>query len=168
MKHVKFNIDRLEPLDHEALLQKIIAEHESEGYRVIRLDKRMIPDAVAIKDGVVLALEADTSRNGHNATAKKYSNDHQYDDVVFETSFWEINYTTNDSSYTGVIERRPKFLEEHYLRALELRQEGMTYKEIKFTIEKEFDVSISPLTLHKWATGAYVPRYVTSGKHSVV
>jgi hypothetical protein len=161
MKHVIFNLNRAEPLDHEALIQKMITEHESEGYRVIRLDKRIIPDAIALRDNKVIALEADTSKNGHNATVRKYEEDNQYDDAVFESSFWEINYTTNDSNYNGIIKRRPRFSSEHHARVLELRRSGATYKQIQEALIKEFGRPISFPAIYNWITGKSAPRNVT-------
>ena len=155
MKLVKFAIH--EHTDHETLLLKEMEKFESEGYRIIRLDNNITPDAIAIKDGIIVSIEVDTTKAGHNRSVKKYENDGQYDKVIFKTGL--VGKIIQEGKDLTPSRYRAVLTKSHYNRVLELRREGMTYKQIKSLIKEECDTEISLPTIQKWASRDYVPNY---------
>lgn len=76
---------------HEDALRDEIERLESEGYRVINLDNKS-PDAIAIKDGRVLAVEVLGQKRVKNKGWRgswtkmgKRQIYHMFDDVIFKT-----------------------------------------------------------------------------------
>ena len=55
--------------EHEAAVQEVLKEMESEGYRVINLQGKS-PDGIAFKEGRVLAVEVLTQRRRWNGKMK--------------------------------------------------------------------------------------------------
>ena len=160
MKFAKFMIH--EHTDHETMLLKEIENLESDEYRIIRLDNNITPDVIAIKDGIIIAVEVDTTRAGHNRSVKKYEDDGQYDKVIFKTGL--ADRIIQDGEELIPPRYRARLTKSHYNHVLELRRDGKTYKQIKSAIKEKWGIEISLPTIQKWASKGYVPRYAKSTK----
>jgi len=108
-------------MGHERILIELITEMEKKGYRIIRLDKRIVPDAVAIdfENKKVIALEASTNSTSVYITKMKYPIDFGriYDDILIASPRRQGTRT-----YYPLALR---------LKAIELRECGMPYHRIK-------------------------------------
>jgi len=129
-------------MKHEELLIAAIRKLEDEGFRIIRLDRRIVPDAIAIKDNEVIAIEAETGMSGIYLTRKKMMNS-QYDSTIIVTRPYSQCY------------HRP----EVYYRVFELfKKGGHSYREIRRIVMDEFDLeSLSVSTIHDWRKGKKKP-----------
>ena len=68
--------------EHELAVQEKVHELEAEGWRTFKLDRKS-PDAIAIKDGNVIAIEI-LGRNGNlKVQARKRDDYKMFDDVIF-------------------------------------------------------------------------------------
>jgi hypothetical protein len=138
-------------LEHEKMLVSGIEAMHNKGYRVIRLDKRKVPDAIAIKDGEVVAVEAETSVTGAWTTTRKYEKNREYDrQVILRKPLSDVFFSF-----------------EAYKRALELRKRGLTYVAIASEVEREFHRKPSMGAMHKWFAGkaeARVLKYIRYGE----
>jgi len=120
---------------HDEILRKQIKKYKDTGARVIRLDKRGVPDAIIITiAGNVVALEVETTRN----------------------HFWHAkNVKGNLNEFDGVYRYVPKPKSSHssekYYEALKLRADGKKLAEIA----NKLKVSIP--TVHYWCSGQFVP-----------
>ena len=128
--------------EHERLLTMAIEKLKAEGFRIIRLDHRIVPDAIAIKDNSIIAIEAETGASGVYLTKKKIKNS-QYDEMVIVTKPYNQYY------------HKAKV----YHRVLELaKEEKYSYREIREKVMKEFNLeSLSISTVHDWIKGLKKP-----------
>jgi len=128
--------------EHEKMLIKTIRILESEGFRVIRLDRRIIPDAIAIKGKKVTAIEVSTSQTSVSITKRKISGS-QYDSELIVTRPYNQHY------------HKP----EVYFRVLELaKQNKYSYRTIRAMVMKEFNLaSLGITTIHEWIKGKKKP-----------
>lgn len=126
-------------LTHEKMLLAGIEELKKQGFRIIRLDRRIIPDAIAIKEKEVIAIEASTNPTNVWLVKKKFESGSQYDAEIIITKPYDIQYHSPDT----------------YYRVLELHKEEIhSYREIRRTIMKEFNLkTLSVSTIHDWIKG---------------
>jgi len=75
-------------IEHEMMLREYIRELEEEGYRVIDL-KAKTPDAIAIKDGKIIAIEV-LRQYSKRAVDDKIHNYDMFDDVFIQVICREI------------------------------------------------------------------------------
>lgn len=127
--------------EHEELLLAGMEAMRKQGYRVIRLDKRIVPDAIAVKDDQVVALEAATNATTVWLSKQKIQPQTQYDETLVITKPYSDRYYPRGA----------------YQRALELRRMGYTYSHIRDVIFREFGKRPSFSTLHDWTTGTKKP-----------
>ena len=128
--------------EHEKILQEGIQALESKGYRVIRLDHRVVPDAIALKGKMVLAVEASTSISNIFLTKRKFNTGSQYDEEVIVTRpFSERFHLINE--YNFVIAEYGKH---------------SSYREIRHNFKQKFGKNISVSTIHDWIKGESRPR----------
>ena len=120
---------------HEAILVEALDVLSKKGIRVIRLDCRTIPDAFAIVDNKVLAIEVQTDYS------PKYSRHSQFDEVITLTPMME-----NEGARVKA-----------YLTAIRLRKEGKTYHFIKNYL-RDIGVHVGVSTLHDWFRGKTLPK----------
>lgn len=129
---------------HEELLVSAIQSLETQGYRVIRLDRRIVPDAIAIKNSEVIAIEADTSPTKVWLTKRKFESEKsQYDAEIIVTKPYNSYYHT------------PKV----YYRVLELYNSGdYSFREVKEKVMKEFELkTLAISTIHDWVKRRKIP-----------
>lgn len=126
---------------HEKMLQVAIEKLRESGYRVIRLDKRRTPDAIAVdfNNKKIVAVEASTSAVNYHFVRKRIKG--QFDEDIIITNQYSDRYYSQ-----GV-----------YLLALQLRREGKTYAEIRDIIKENYGKYPSYSTLHDWTTGKKAP-----------
>jgi len=126
---------------HEKMLQVAIEKLRESGYRVIRLDRRRTPDAIAVdfNNKKIIAVEASTSAVNYHFVRKRIKG--QFDEDIIITNQYSDRY----------------YSREAYLIALQLRIEGKAYKEIQDIIEKKFGKRPSKSTLFDWTTGKKAP-----------
>jgi len=126
---------------HEKILQVAIEKLRESGYRVIRLDKRRTPDAIAVDfdDKKVVAIEASTNAVNYHFVRKRIGG--QFDEDIIITDQYSDRY----------------YSREAYFLALRLRKEGKIYAEIRDVIEEKFGKRPSNSTLHDWTTGEKAP-----------
>lgn len=82
--------------EHEVALTKIISRLESEGYRVVRMSRK-IPDAIATKDGKLIAVEVLGKKyrgNGKGWKNKFSFNEkriayNKFDSMIYEEFYYE-------------------------------------------------------------------------------
>lgn len=119
--------------EHEKTLLLLMDEMFKKGYKVIRLDKRIIPDAIAIdfENKKVISLEATTSNIQVYFTRGKYPNEDQYDEVLICKPITKGKRIYYPKSYR--------------IKALELYKQGMSMLEI----QRKLNVK-GYATIHRW------------------
>jgi len=128
--------------EHEKLLIAAIKRLENEGFRVIRLDHRIIPDAIAIKENHVVAVEASIGTTNVYLVKRKLK-DSEYDEEIIITRPYDQHY--HDAKV--------------YYRVLKLfKEHKYSYREIREIVIKEFNLkSLSCSTVHDWIKGLKKP-----------
>jgi len=127
---------------HEELLINAIKELQKQGFRIIRLDRRAVPDAIAIKEQEVVAVEADANPTSIWLTKKKFENGtSQYDGEIVVTKPYSEHYHTSGE----------------YVLALQLRSEGRSYREIQRILKEKTGRPIPTSLLHYWIKGRSKP-----------
>ncbi len=127
--------------EHERMLQSAINELIKQGFRVIRLDHRVIPDAIAVKNKEIIAVESETSGTGIWLSRRKLE-DSQYDAEIIITRPLEAHY----------------FEPEVYHEVIRLVKEGNSYRETKRLVTEKFKLkSLSLSTVNKWVKGKSKP-----------
>jgi Holliday junction resolvase len=130
--------------NHEQLLQCAINAMENQGYRVIRLDRREIPDAIAIGNNEIVAIEAETNPSGVWLLKKNFEKSHhQYDSEIVVAN--------------PLLRSRKSHSKEEYFRVLELRKGGCSYTEIQTHFQFEFNKHLCRSLIHKWVRGKSKP-----------
>jgi len=119
---------------HEKLLIEAIEVLRDKGIRVIRLDKRTIPDAFIIMNNKVIAIEIETDGS------PKYSRNSEFDEIISITPRRENEGVRSQA----------------YLTAIRLRKEGKTYHQIKKYLS-DIGVHVGISTLHDWIRGKSIP-----------
>jgi len=129
-------------LGHEELLRQAIEKLKSEGFRVIRLDRRVVPDAIAIKDNEVVAVEASTSFPNIYLTKRKFEDGtSQYDAEIIVTRKLSDHYHSI----------------REYNWARLFRDKGMSYTQIQKELEKEFKRHVPRSLICDWVKGKKKP-----------
>lgn len=128
--------------EHEKILQKVIKVVKDEGYTVVRLDNRNIPDAFFIEDGKPVAIEVETDQS------KPYARCPEFEGVLL------VKGRTNEHDHQGWI----------YEKVFELRKHGRTIREIKKEMMDLYKVKLSLSTIHDWLRGKSVPRTIVMTK----
>ena len=123
---------------HEDILVEALDILSKKGIRVIRLDTRELPDAFAVVDNKVLAIEVQTDGS------PKYSKESQFDEI--------ISLTPQIKTYDARIKA--------YLLAIRLRKEGKSYRQIKKYLH-DCGVHVGLSTLHGWFRGLSLPPGIT-------
>jgi len=135
---------------HEERLCKAIDKYKNQGFRVIRLDKRTVPDAILIKDNLVFALEIDTESHyaAHQSSLGKHKNWDEFDEV-----------------WISIPKMKGHTIEE-YERALKMHNKGTNL----FKISKEMKIPYSVLWdwVHKQAKPAIVKHSQYSKKEVII
>jgi len=128
---------------HEKLLRAGIKAMEDQGFRVIRLDRRIIPDAIAVKEKEIIALEADTNPTNIWLTKRRFDKGSQYDAEIIITKPYSSQYHKAET----------------YYRVLELHQEGKySYREIRRKVMQELQLkSLSVSIIYDWIKGRKKP-----------
>ena len=119
---------------HEKILCEALEIMMEKGIRVIRLDTRIIPDAFAVIDGKVIAIEVETDNS------PKYSRHSQFDEVI---------------TLTPQIENEDARVKA-YLTSIRLRKEGKTLHYIKDYL-RDIGIHVGISTLHDWLRGKSLP-----------
>lgn len=123
--------------EHERQLQTAINELKKQGFRIIRLDHRIVPDAIAINNKEVVAVESETSGTGVWLTRRKLE-DSQYDAEIIITRPYDKQF----------------FEPKVYYDCLELSKNGMSYREIKRTLMSKYNLQRLALsTICGWIKG---------------
>jgi Holliday junction resolvase len=130
---------------HNEILEDIITEFRSKGFRVIHLNKKPIPDAIAIKDDKTVGIEVTAS----NLDTKIYSKKLKYTKFGFETD----DLTIIAKSLSSVSKIPP----EAYYYALELRKKDYGLDNIQKELESRFKVKISKPAISRWCKGDVKP-----------
>jgi len=131
---------------HERILIKTIEILKKNGLRVIRLDNRTVPDAVAIDfhNKTVSAIEASTRPSNIYLTRHKYERlPRQFDEEIIATLLPPKRRQSKD----------PKA----YFLALELKAKGYTERAIRKEVELKTGEKVSNGTIHYWVTGQSRP-----------
>ena len=132
-------------IKHEQMLQAAIKNMQQQGFRVIRLDKRKVPDAIAFKETEVLAIEADTNPTSVWLTRRAFENGtSQYDAEVIVTKPYSNHYHTK----------------EEYFFALSLRKEGKSYQEMSRLLEEKFGRKFCLSLLYSWCSFKKKPLHI--------
>ena len=127
---------------HEEILRAAINALQGQGFRVIRLDRRKVPDAIAIKSDEVLAVEASTNPTNIWLTRRAFEKGtSQYDAELIATKPYSKHFHTR----------------EEYLLALELRKQGMSYIAMSRVLQEKFGRGFCLSLLHSWCSGAKRP-----------
>lgn len=115
---------------------------KKEGFRIIRLDRRMVPDAIAIKKDSVVAVEVDTNPTNIWLTRRKFKGGSQYDEEIIVTRPYNDHYHTPET----------------YYEALRLRKSGNSYREIRDNLVKKFNLEhLAVSTIVDWVKGRKRP-----------
>jgi len=128
---------------HEQLLRAGIKAMREQGFRVIRLDRRIIPDAIAIKEKEIIALEANTTPTTIWLSKRRFEKGSQYDAEIVITKPYSSQYHKAET----------------YYRVLELyRKRGYSYREIRRKVMEELQLkSLSISTICDWIKGRKKP-----------
>jgi len=127
---------------HEALLEAAMRELRRQGFRLIRLDRRAVPDAIAFKGQDVIAVEADTSPTSVWLTRRKFeSGQSQYDAEIIVTKPFSDHYHSW----------------REYHAAIDLRKEGLSYKAIQRTLKERFGRHVPLSLINGWIKGKTKP-----------
>jgi hypothetical protein len=124
--------DIMPSIEHEKVLAGAISALKEHGFRVIRLDKRVYPDAIASKGSTLIAVEAETgsvSGKGRPFT---------------------------DFDATVIVQRKvaPKYhTMTEYRAALALRNQGLTYTQIVRELTTRFKRPFSRNIIFWWCKG---------------
>lgn len=127
---------------HEKALTKVMELLELAGWRVIRLDKRTIPDLIAISNREVIAIEIETALTSVYVKKTNYKGSPFYDEVYIVKP--SVKVRLENSTY---------FTQDEYDRAIRLRKEGKTLTQIRELMGEEFGRKPAMGTLHKWFSG---------------
>ena len=128
--------------EHETQLQSAINELKKQGYRIIRLDHRIVPDAIAISDKEVVVVESETSWAGTWLSRRKLK-DSQYDAEIIITRPLNQHYHTR----------------EVYNEVLNLSKSGKSYREIQRLMKEKHKLkTLAVTTIHNWIKGRSQPR----------
>jgi len=130
---------------HEEMLVKSIDALKRSGLRVVRIDKRKHPDAIAIdfQTKTVIAVEVETNPTGIYLTRRAYMGvpTNEYEE--------EIIVTTRIPNAKSM---------EAYEMCRALRQDGRTVRGIRGMIKYRLGEDVSIGTIHKWINGSRKPR----------
>jgi len=136
--YIKYG-DNLPSEKHERLLTKVIDAIKEEGYTVVRLDKREIPDAFYIENGKPVAIEIETD------ISKPFSRLSEFDKVLL------VNKELAKTYHSG----------QTYKTVLELRKENKSYREIQTEMQNVHGIHIPISLIHSWIKGTKLPKYIT-------
>lgn len=130
---------------HEEILIRAIRKLENEGLKIIRLDRRNIPDAVAIdfQNRKIFAIEAETNPTGIWITKRKYERyPQQYDEEI----------VVAPRKISGRYKSR-----KAYELCLELHKSGLSERAIQREIFKRLNEKVSTGQTHNWIAGRSKP-----------
>lgn len=131
---------------HEEILSGAIKIFREQGLRVIRLDKRTVPNAIVVDfdNKKIDALEASTNIVNIYLTRMKYERSQkQFDEEIIATPYPKKR-------------KRGKSIEAYFL-ALKLRKQGFTERGIQKEIHKKLGEHCSSGIIHYWVTGKCRP-----------
>jgi len=127
--------------EHDIMLRMAIKKLKASGFRVIRLDRRNIPDAIAINSSKIYAVEVYT-RCANVHLAKRILKDSQYDEEIIVTKKYDEHY------------HKP----EVYYKVLALRKKNESYRAIRRKVMREFNLNhLSISTIVDWVKGKKKP-----------
>ena len=133
-----YEVKEMSSVTHEEILQTAINTIKKQGFRVIRLDRRKVPDAIAIKNDEVVAIEANTNPTNVWLTRRAYEiGTSQYDAELIATKPYSKHYHAH----------------EEYLLALELRKQGMSYPNMSRVLQEKYGRGFCLSLLHDWCNG---------------
>lgn len=124
--------------EHSESLQRAIEALTEQGFRVIKFDK-IVPDAIALRNNEITAIEIQTSGANKLLTAPTCYEDFDHTIVVAKEHH---NRYHNETEFN---------------RALQLRRQGLTYTEIAHKLESEFNRHFSRDIIHCWVKGKSKP-----------
>ena len=124
--------------EHENILRKVIEVVRKEGYTVVRLDHRNIPDAFYIEDGKPIAIEVETDQS------KPYARCPEFEGILL------VKGRTNKHDHKGWV----------YEKVFELRKHGKSMRAIKKEIMEKYNIKLSLATIHDWLRGKTIPRTI--------
>jgi len=127
---------------HESLLKDAARVLEAQGFRVIRLDKRNVPDMIALRENSAIAVEVDVNPTNIWLTRRKFEQgESQYDEEIIVTEPYSDHYHTKDE----------------YLFAIEARKQGKSYLEIRRELRERFQRNTPISLIYKWVKGKSKP-----------
>jgi Holliday junction resolvase len=138
--------------EHDEILEDVLTEFRIRGFRVIHLNRKPIPDAIAIKNDKTIMIEVTAS----NLEQKKFQKKAKYIKFGFETDDLVI-IAKNLPSVS-------KVPPEAYYYALELRKKCWKYKDIQKELEEKFKIKICLAVLCKWFKGNSKPLSVRNAE----
>jgi len=128
---------------HNRLLKKVIESVRKEGYTVVRLDNRNIPDAFYIgEDGKIIAIEIQTDQS------IPYARCPEFNGILLVRRKYRKFYHNADT----------------YSLVFELRKKGLTIRQIQKEVKKRVDVYINISTIDDWLRGKSVPKSIVLRK----
>lgn len=132
----------------------MIDAFSEQGFRVIRFDKKSVPDAIAIDfdNKKITAIEACTTSSNIFMTKMKYENNTDFDEKIIGTKKILVREKTERITHGG---RKFKSYKA-YILALELRKQGMTERKIQSEIMKQLNEKVSSGIVHYWVSGQVV------------
>lgn len=130
---------------HDDMLEDVLEDFRAKGFKVIHLNRKPIPDAIAIKGDKTVMIEVTASK----LKGKTYSKKLKYKQFGFETDDLII-IAKNLPSVS-------KIPPEAYYYALELRKKCWKYKDIQRELEEKFKVKVCLALLSRWFKGDVKP-----------
>lgn len=127
---------------HEEALLKVMESLKLAGWKVIRLDRRNIPDLIAISNKGIVAIEIESCLKNMYYCKAKYEGSPYYDQIFIVKPMKKRD-----------LKSCVFFSQEEYNRAIELRKEGKSLTKIQEIMMREFNRKPAMGTLHKWFTG---------------
>lgn len=124
---------------HNRLLEKVMESVRKEGYTVVRLDNRNIPDAFYInEEGKPIAIEIQTDQSIPYARCPEFF---------------------------GILLVRKKYKKfyhnaETYSLVFKLRKEGLTIRQIQAEVKKRIGVHINLSSINDWLRGKSIPNNI--------
>jgi len=131
--------------EHDKILEEVLAEFRSRGYKVIHLNRKPIFDAIAVKDNHTIGIEVTSSK----LKDKIYRRKLKYKQFGFETDDLIIIGKNLPSVF--------KIPAEVYYFVLEMVKKGYKYNAIIEEVRKKFSVKISPAAISLWVSGKTKP-----------
>jgi len=130
---------------HEELLAKGIEALKESGLRVIRLDRRTIPDAIAVdfQSKKIMAVETETSASSIWLTRRSYErHPKQFDEEIVITKPFDRTHFKSRKAYE---------------LCLELKAKNYSERQIQREVKERLNEHVSSGQIHNWIAGRSKP-----------